>query len=273
MRNRGYVEGENLILELRSLEGRLERASEAAADMIRLKVDVILATQNSVIRDAKRVTTAIPIVMLGTDGPVEEGLVTSLARPGGNVTGLSADPGREIYRKRLELLKAAVPGVSRVAFIGSDKDWKGEQGQGARAAAQQLGLAMLLAESVANDYAAAFAVVANERANGIFVASGSQNYVYRRLVAEFASKMRLPAIYPSVESVEAGGLMAYGVDIRDDFRRAAIYVDRILKGATPSELPIERPSKFELVLNLKAAKALGLTFPQSVLLRADRVIE
>jgi putative ABC transport system substrate-binding protein len=270
MRDRGYVEGQNLVLERRSLEGRFERASEVVAELVRLKVDVIVTVSA---RDAKRVTTTVPIVMVAGSTPVELGLVASLARPGGNVTGLTIDTGPEIDGKRLEILKEALPRLSRVAFIGTSGDWESERGQGARAAARALKLTLFLAEHAPNDYAGAFGVIARGRADAIFTSQSPLHFAYRRLIAEFAAKNRLPGMFYSREFVEAGGFMSYGVDLRDLFRRAAIYVDRILKGAKPGDLPIEQPTKFELVINLKTARALGLTIPQTFLFRADEVIQ
>jgi len=273
MRGRGYVEGQNLILARRSLEGRYERASEVVAELIRLKVDVIVSLLTPVIRDVRRVTTTVPIVMAASSAPVEAGLVASLARPGGNVTGLTSDTGPELEGKRLEILKEGVRGVSRVAFIGTSADWENERGQGARAAARALGLTLFLAEHGLNDYTGAFGVIARERPDALVTSFTPHHYVHRRLIIEFAAKNRLPAMYSFREFVEAGGLISYGADLRDNFRRAAIYVDRILKGAKPGDLPIEQPTKFELVVNMKTAKALGLTIPQTFLMRADEVIK
>ena len=273
MRERGYVEGRNFILELRSLEGRNERASEVVAELVRLKVDAIVTVGTAMARDAKRVTTTVPIVMGTVTAPVENGLVASLARPGGNITGLTLDTGPEIQGKRLELLRQALPEVSRVAFIGTREQWEDANGQSVRAAARALGLALFLAEHGPNDYSGAFGLISKERPQAIIVSQSPHHFTSRRLIAEFAAKNRLASMYYFREFVEAGGLMAYGADFQDLLRRTAIYVDRILKGAKPGDLPIEQPTKFELVINLKTAKALGVTIPPSLLLRADRVIE
>ncbi len=273
MRERGYVEGQNFILERRSLEGRLERAAGVVAELVSLKVDVIMTTIDPMTQEAKRVTTAVPIVMVGSSIPVEAGLVASLARPGGNVTGLTLDTGLEMEGKRLEFLRDAVPGVSRVACIGDKLYWESGWGKSAQTAARTLGLTVLLAEYQLNDYKGAFGFIDRERPDAIIAAYTPHNLVYRRLIAEFAAKKSLPGMYGAREFVEAGGLMSYGIDVREVYRHAAIYVDKILKGAKPADLPIERPTKFELVINLKTAKALGLTIPQSLLMRADEVIQ
>ncbi|MGE5850318.1 MAG: ABC transporter substrate-binding protein [Candidatus Methylomirabilota bacterium] len=273
MRDLGYVEGQNLVLERRSAGARFERAPEIIAELVGLKVDVIVTGGNPVARAAKAVTTSAPIVMATSSDPVEAGLVASLARSGSNVTGLTLDSGPEINGKRLELLKETVPNISRVAVIGSKEDWESPKGKNTQAAARALGLTLHLAEHKANDYAPAFALVTRERADAIFASLSGPNYANRRLIIEFAGKRHLPASYAFRESVEDGGLMSYGPSVVDLFRRAATYVDKILKGAKPGDLPVEQPTKFELVINLKTAKALGLKIPQSVLIRADAVIQ
>jgi ABC-type uncharacterized transport system substrate-binding protein len=273
MRERSYVEGQNFVLERRSLEGRLERAAGVVAELVSLKVDVIMTTIDPMTQEAKRVTTAVPIVMVGSSAPVEAGLVASLARPGGNVTGLTLDTGLEVEGKRLQLLRDALPGVSRVACIGDKLYWESGWGKSARAAARALGLTLLLAEYELNDYKGAFGFIDRERPDAIIAAYIPHNLVYRHLIVEFAAKKRLPGMYGVREFVDAGGLMSYGIDTREVYRRAATYVDKILKGAKPADLPVEQPTKFELVINMKTAKALGLTIPQSVLVRADEVIE
>ncbi len=273
LRDLGYMEGRNLVLERRSAGARFEGAPEIIAELVRLKVDVIVTGGNPVARAAKEVTTSIPIVMATSSDPVEAGLVASLARSGANVTGLTLDTGPEINGKRLELLKEAVPNISRVAVIGSKEDWESPKGKNTQAAARALGLTLLLAEHKANDYAPAFALVTRERADAIFASLSGPNYANRRFIIEFAAKRHLPASYAFRESVEDGGLMSYGPSVVDMFRRAAYYVDKILKGAKAADLPVEQPTRFELVINLKTAKALGLKVPQSVLIRADEVIQ
>ncbi len=242
-------------------------------ELVRLKVEVIVVPVNSMVRDAKRVTTAVPIVMAGSNAPVEAGLVASLARPGGNVTGLTTDTGPELEAKRLELLKEGLPRVSRVAYVGTKADWASERGLSIRAAARALGVNVFLAEHGPNDYTDAFSVISREHADALITSNTPHHFAHRRLIAEFALKDRLPSMSRYREFVEAGGLMSYAADGRDNYRRAAVYVDKILKGAKPADLPLEQPTKFELVINLKTAKALGLTIPPSLLQRADQVIE
>jgi ABC-type uncharacterized transport system substrate-binding protein len=272
MRDRGYVEGQNLILELRSLEGRMERAAEVVAELVRLNADVIVTAGPEMTRAAQRVTTTVPIVMFSR-APVEEGLVVSLARPGGNITGLTNDTGPDLQGKRLELLREGVPKLRRVAYLGPKVEWEAPGGLSAREAAGAWGLALFLAETSANDYAGAFDLIARKRPDAIIVSQDANHYPHRRLIAEFAARNRLPSMSSYREYVEAGGLMSYGHDSRDIYRRVAVYVDRILKGAQPADLPVEQPTKFELVINLKTAKALGLTIRQTLLLRADQVIQ
>jgi len=273
LRDLGYMEGRNLVLERRSAGGRFERAPEIIAELLRLKVDVIVTGGNPVARAAKEMTTSIPIVMATSANPVETGLVASLARSGGNVTGLTLDTGPEVNGKRLELLKETVPNISRVAVIGSKEDWESPKGKNTQAAARALGLTLLLAEHKANDYPPAFALVTRERADAIFASLSGPNYANRRLIIEFAAKRHLPASYAFRESVEDGGLMSYGPSVVDLFHRGAAYVDKILKGAKLADLRVEQPTKFELVINLKTAKALGLKIPESVLVRADELIQ
>lgn len=273
LRDRGWVKGENFILKPRSLEGRPERAGEVVAELLALNVDVIVTTGNPMTQAARQLTTTVPIVMGTSRSPVEAGLVASRARPGGNITGLTID-APELYGKRLELLRDVLPTLRRVAYIGTTADWEDEHGGiAARSGARALGLAVFLAEHRHNDYAAAFAVITRERPDAALVAATGHNFAHRALIADWALRTGLPAMYHTKEMTEAGGLMSYGVEVRDLYRRAAIYVDRILKGARPGDMPIEQPSKFELVINLKTAKALGLTVPPSLLLRADQVIE
>ena len=273
LRTLGYVEGRNLILERRSAEGTFERFAPIVAELVSLNVDVIVVSSTPLAQRAREVTTAVPIVLGVSTDPVGSGLAQSLARPGGNVTGLTADVGPGIQGKRLELLKGAVPSASRVAFLGTKKLWDVVYETSIKAGAQALGLTVFLAEHTPTQYAGAFALIGRERPDALFVASSSENYAQRRLIVDFATSKRLPNIHAFRESVEDGGLISYGVNIADLFRRAAGYVDKILKGAKPADLPIEQPTKFELVINLKTAKALGLTLPPSLLQRADQVIE
>ena len=273
LRDRGYVEGKNLIFERRSAEGKAERSAEIMADLVRGKVDVIVVPVNELIQDAMRATTTVPIVMVYASSPVEAKLVASLSRPGGNVTGLTYDTGPEIEGKRLEMLKQALPRIARVAYVGTKADWTGERGQSAQAAARVLGLTLILAEHGHDEYANAFSVIRRERAQAFMTSNTTHHFTHRRLIAEFALKNALPSISRYGEMVEAGGLMSYGPNIQDNYRRAAIYVDKILKGARPADLPVEQPTVFELAINMKTAKALGINFPNSILVQATKVIE
>ncbi len=274
LRALGWVEGQNFILERRSAEGQFERFGDIVAELVRLKADVIVAPGDLIPRAAMAITTTVPIVMVTAEDPVGAGLVQSLARPGGNGTGLMLVVGPEIEGKRLEIFREALPGVSRVAYLGSqqEKDWEGPWGQSVRTAAQALGVTLVLAEFPSRQYADAFARVTRARAEAVFVSPSLLAFADRALIVELA-RARVPTMCAYRQQVELGGLMSYGVNVVDNFRRAASFVDRILKGTKPADLPVERPTKFELVINLKTAKALGLTIPQSVLLRADQVID
>jgi putative ABC transport system substrate-binding protein len=276
LRELGWVEGKNIVIEYRWAEGRSERLLDLAAELVRLNVDVILAANTSAVVAAKSATSTIPIVMaVGGSDPVGLGLVGSLARPGGNVTGLSFSVGGDIFGKGLELLRETVPKVRRVAVLSNPAN----PGQAlairdVKVAARSLGVQLQLLETRGpNEFESAFAAMARERAGALFVVPDSMFGLNRARLQELAAKRRLPAMYGLREHTEAGGLMSYGVDVRDNFRRAATYTDKILKGARPADLPVEQPTKFELVINLKTAKALGLTIPPSVLLRVDEVIE
>ena len=273
LRALGYIEGKNLILERRSAEGRFDRFSDIVTDLVRLQSDVIVTVGTPMTQRAKEVTTTVPIVFVGGFDPVASGIVQSLARPGGNVTGFAFFIDPEIHAKRLQLLKEAVPKISRVAFLGLKSEWADPVGHRLQAAAQALGLTLFLAEHTPSQYGDAFGIVTRERADALFVSSGPANYASRRLIVDFATRQRLPSMHAYREAVELGGLMEYAADNHDLFRRAAGYVDKILSGTKPADLPVEQPTKFELVINLKTAKALGLTIPPSVLGRADHVIE
>ena len=273
MRNRGYVEGQNLIIDLRSVDGRPERASEIVAELVGLKVDVIVTAGAEMTRRAKQITTTVPIVMNVTRAPVEEGLVVNLARPGGNITGVTTDTGPDLEGKRLELLRESLPKLRRVAYLGTKGEWEGPGGRSMRAAAKSLGLTLFLIEPRPNDYASAFTLLAGKRPEAIIISQDAIHYPHRRLIAEFAMKNSLPSMSTIREFVEAGGLMSYGFDAQHLVRRTAAYVDRILKGAKPADLPVEQPTKFELVINLNTAKAIGLEIPATLLARADEVIE
>ncbi|TAL44365.1 MAG: ABC transporter substrate-binding protein [Salinibacterium sp.] len=278
LRDLGYVEGQNLVIEYRDAEGELERLPALAAELIALKVDVILAEGGTLgPRVAMRATKTIPIVFAAAGDPVGSGLVTSLARPGGNVTGLSS-LGPELVGKRLELLKQAVPGVDRVAVLRQP----GALGErtakdmltGADVAARALGVQLQFVEARGPaEFARAFSDMTGARTGALTVLPSAMFLREHRRLVDLAAKHRLPAVYPQREFVDAGGLMSYGANQVDLFRRAATYVDKILKGTKPADLPVEQPTKFELVVNLKTAKALGLTMPDSILARADEVIE
>jgi putative ABC transport system substrate-binding protein len=275
LRTLGYAEGQNLILERRSAEGKFERYPEIFTELVRLKVDVIVTVTTPMAEQAKAVTTTVPIVMATSTDPVGAGLIKSLARPGGNITGLTFEAGPGMEAKRLQLLKEMLSGASRIAYLGmkGEEDWDAPWGKSVRAAARVLGLTMVLAEHTPNDYAGAFSQISRDRPDAIFVSPVGPSFAHRTLIVEFATRSRLPSTHVYREAVELGGLMSYGVNVVDLFRRAAGYVDRILKGTKPADLPVEQPTKFDLVINAKTAKALGLTIPQSLLLRADQVIE
>jgi len=277
LRDLGYVESRNLVIEYRSAEGKSERLPALAAELVALKVDVIVAPNTPAALAAKQATRTLPIVFIGVGDPVTSGLVISLARPGGNVTGLSV-LSPELVGKWLELLKQAVPGVSRVAALwqpgAMDERSETEMFKGAEVAAQALGVRLQFVEARGPaDFERAFSDMTRARAGALTVRPAPMFVSERRRLVDLAAKNRLPAVYAWREFVDAGGLMAYGPNLADLYRRAATYVDKILKGAKPGDLPVEQPTKFELVVNLKTAKTLGLTIPPSVLGRADQVIE
>ena len=273
LRQLGYVEGQNLVIEGRYSEGRSERLPALAAELVQLKVDVIVAAATTA-DEAKRATSTIPIVMTNHGDPVGSRVVASLARPGGNVTGLSA-LSPVLVGKQLQLLKEAVPRVSRVAVLSNPTHPAHQLSlREVEAAARSLKLQLQILEARApTEIAGAFAAVTKESAGALLVFADPMMFGERTRIVELAAKSRLPLMANQREYAEAGGLLAYGIDQRDSFRRAANYVDKILKGAKPGELPVEQPTRFELAINLKTAKALGLMIPPSVLLRADEVIE
>src|SRR6266513_473186 len=270
----GYVEGKNVVIEYRYAEGKLDRLSELAAEVVRLKVDVIVTVSPPATRVVKEATVTIPIVMAFDDDPVGSGLVVSHARPGGNITGLST-LYPEISGKQLELLKEIVPRLSRLAVFGNST----HPGN-----AQALKETELAAGALAvqpqyvdvrdpKDIETAFRAASKGRADAVLVLENAVLTSHRKQLVELAVKSRLPAIYPQTEYMEAGGLIYYGTNTPDLFRRAATYVDKILKGAKPADLPVEQPTKFEFIINLKAAKQIGLTISPNVLARADKVIK
>ena len=273
LRELSYVEGKNIVVDDRNTEGKEDRMPALVAELVRLKVAVIVTGGTGITRAAKAATSTIPIVMTNDPDPVANGLVASLARPGGNITGLATlDP--ELSGKRLEILREVVPKLSRVAVL-----WNSTT-PGTAPALREIELVAKAFEvrlqylDVQNpkDFEPAFRAAAKGRADGVLVLSGRIIGFQRAQIVELAAKNRLPTIYPNSQFVEAGGLMFYGVNILDLDRRAAVYVDKILKGRTPADLPVEQPMKFEFIVNLNAAKQIGLTFPPNVLVRADRVI-
>jgi putative ABC transport system substrate-binding protein len=271
LRALGYVEGQNLILYRRSAEGQFSRYGAIIAELIQLKTEVIVGNLPAVQAQAASIT--VPIVELFNTDPVEEGLTTNLARPSGNITGVTFSAGPEINGKRIALLKEILPGAARVAYLGTNEDWEGPSGKIVRAAAQALGLTVVLAAHTPTEYADAFNLLGRVPVDALFVSNGPYQVANRRLIVDFARQSRLPDTYSFREAVELGALMSYGADLLDVFRRSAGYVDKILKGTKPADLPIEQPTKFELVINLKTANALSVTVPQMVLSRADEVIE
>ncbi|HSE86475.1 MAG TPA: ABC transporter substrate-binding protein [Candidatus Binatia bacterium] len=278
LRDLGYIEGQNIAIEYRYGEGKIDRDPELAAELVRLKVDLILIAGGAgAIRAAKNATKTIPIVMIGVGAdPVEAGLVESLARPGGNVTGIT-NLNTELGAKRLELLKEAVPKITRVAVLHNPTNQASipEVKMVLPAVARVLGLTVRFWEVRAADgFERVFAALNKERPDGLYVPPGGRlMFANGRRIAGFALKSRLPSMYNNREAVDAGGLMSYGADLADSYRRVAYYVDRILKGAKPADLPVEQPTKFEFVINLKTAKQIGLTIPPDVLSRANRVIK
>ena len=273
MKELGYIDGKSFILERRSAEGKFERFSEIITKLVDERIEVIVTAGNEMALAAKRVTKTVPIVMESSYDPVGAGIVTSLGRPGGNITGFTVNTGPEFETKRLEFLKALMPTAARVAFLAVKSEWDGPQGGQVRNAAESLNLSLLHAEHTPTDYTIAFSSIIRAGVSAIFVSRHPANFANRRLIAEFAAEQRLPGMFPSREFVVSGGLMSYGVNVPDLFRRSAEYVDKILRGTNPGDLPVEQPSKFEFVVNLSVAKALGLTVPPSILVAADEIIE
>ena len=274
LRELGYVEGQNIAIEYRFAAGRPERLPALAAELVRLKVDVIVTGGPPAPEAAKQATGTIPIVFAVAADPVAVGLVASLARPGRNITGL-ASISPELIGKQLELLKEVVPNISRVAVLQNpSNDSHPHTLRQAEGAARGLGVQLQIVQArTPPEIDAAFAAMRSQRAGGILVLRDPLFLTQRTQIAALAAKTRLPAVYGFREEAEAGGLMAYGASVPFMYRHAAIYVDKILKGAKPADLPVEQPTKFELVINLKTAKALGLTIPSSLLQRADEVIQ
>lgn len=272
LRDHGWIEGKNIHIEHRYGDGKHDRLSNLAADLVRLKLDIIVTTNSLATMAVQKLTTTIPIVVAIAGSPVEQGLVKSLARPAGNVTGLS-QMSYELIAKRLELLKETIPGLSRVAVLreaGTNEfSWKVMHPAG-----RQLGLQLHgLEVRGASDFNKAFEDATKARVDALLILSSPFIIVNLRAIADLAAKSRFPSIFQSLEFAQVGGLMSYGPDRIDMFRRAATYVDKILNGASPGELPVEQPTKFELAINRKTAKALGITIPPSVMVRATRVVE
>ncbi|HEV2055924.1 MAG TPA: ABC transporter substrate-binding protein [Methylomirabilota bacterium] len=274
LRDLGYVEGRNILIEYRWAEGQYERFPALIAELIALKVDVIVTAGTPASLAVRKATTAIPLVFAAVGDPISVGLVASLARPGGNSTGLTAI-APELEGKRLELLREVVPKLSYIAVLWNpDNPFHAGSLKEARAAAQVLGIKVQpLGVRVSEDFPAAFAAILKERPGALLVLADRLFLHNRARIVDFEAKHRLPGVYAYRELVEAGGLMSYGPSYADMHRRAAYYVDKILKGAKPADLPVEQPTKFELMINLKAAKALGLKIPPSVLQRADQIIQ
>ena len=273
LRELGWIEGQNIAIEYRWAEDRTERLPDLANNLVSARVDVLVAATSPAIQAAKQATGTIPIVMAGAVDPVATGFVASIARPGGNITGLS-DMSSELVGKQLEILKEVVPRVSRVALLWNPANpSNAPQLRHAQEAGRASGLGLLSHEvRGAAEIDSAFAAITSEGAGAVIVMVDAIFIAHRTRIAQLAAKGRLPAMYGRTDHVKAGGLMAYGPNIADLYRRTATYVDKILKGSNPADLPVEQPTKFELVVNVKTATSLGLTIPQSVLLRADQVI-
>ena len=270
----GWIEGQNLTFELRFAEGNLQRLPQLADELVRANVDVIVTGSSPAASAAKHATSTIPIVMVTTGDPVQGGLIASLARPGGNVTGVTA-LGQVLNVKRLELIKETIPGLKRVAVLANPASPYTEAFlQESEAGARALGIEVRVVEAQEPaDLEKAFEVIVNAHAEALMVLPDPMFISHRRRVVELTAQYRLPSTFPERGSVQAGGLMFYGANLPDMYRRAAIYVDKILNGAKPADLPVEQPTAFELAINLKTAKALGLTLPPTLLARADAVIE
>ena len=275
LRELGYADGKNINIEYRYAEGRFERLPELAEELVRLKVDIFVVTTDLTAQAARKLTRTIPIVMASSGNPIGSGLVASLARPGGNVTGLY-QYSPELVGKRLELLKEVVPKVTRFAFLHSPDGTAAKsrfEDQG-KAAAKSLGVQFQLEEvkAPASDLEGAFLAMVKQRIGAFVMSSAPLLGFHRKKVFQLVEQTRIPAVYPDQEWAADGGLMSYGANIVDQYRRVAVYVDKILKGTKPADLPVEQPTKFGLIINLKTAKQIGLTIPPNVLARADRVI-
>jgi putative ABC transport system substrate-binding protein len=274
LRTLGYVEPQNLVLLRRSAERKLERLPEIAKELVGQIPDVIITGGGDITAQAlSAVTKTVPIVAPYMDNPIGLGLAASLSHPGGNVTGFTQYTGLEFEGKRLQLLKEAIPTAKRIAFLATKEVWEGRREQQLRDAATTLGLTLIHVEHSADDYKDAFDAMSRDPPDALFVGFHATNYANRQLIADFALAQRIPAIFPTPEGAEAGGLMSYAVSGTDLYRRAAGLVDKILKGIKPADIPIEQPTKFEFLINLKTAKAFGLEIPPRLLALADKVVE
>jgi putative ABC transport system substrate-binding protein len=272
LRDLGYIEGKNLVFEPRYAGGRMERLPTLAAELVQLHVDVIVTGTNLHVEAVRHATTTIPIVMIFAADPVGSGFVASLARPGGNVTGLSADASPELWGKYLATLKELVPGLSRVGVVGQVSSQIGFSEL--EAVSKKLDIALVIADvRTPDDLDGAFAAMIGKRVGAVLIVIGPLTYLLRERIADLALRYHMPTMTNASQYAEAGLLMSYGPNLLELYRRAATYVDKILRGAKPADLPVEQPTKFEMIVNLKTAKALGLKFPRSLLLRADEVIQ
>jgi putative ABC transport system substrate-binding protein len=275
LRRLGYIEGENLIIERYSAEGHHERYADLVREIVGRNPDVIVTGTNPVVIAFNAATRTIPVVAFMLD-PLQAKLVTSLSRPGGNLTGVTLDPGIEIWGKRLDLLKEAIPSTTKAVFLGMRGGWEGSSGQVLRDAAARLGISLVFVfpqQGSPSELERVFAAIAEQRPDAVLVSGEGDLYAHRQLIAELAEKNRLPTMCPYRDNVEVGGLMAYAVDLVELLRRMADNVHQILKGAKPGDIRIYQPTKFELLINVKTAKALGITLPPGLLARADQVIE
>ncbi len=275
LRDLGYVEGRKFVYERRFAEGKPERLPALAAELVRLNLDVIVSGGNPVITALRQVTSTIPVVMSTSRDPVGAGFIASLARPGGNITGLSSEASPEIVAKSLQLLKEAIPKATRVALLWNPAPPSAETYKKVvESAALKLGITLFsVAVRGRDEFDSAFAAMGKERVDGLVVLPDPLTFTARSQIVQLATKHRLPGIYQAREYAELGGLMSYGTNLADQFRRTAAYVDKILKGAKPSDLPVEQAAQYEMVLNMQTAKALGLAIPTTLRLRADHVIE
>ena len=275
LRRLGYVEGQNLLIERFSAEGHHERYADVAREIVTRNPDLIVTGTNPVVATFKAATSTVPIIAFMLD-PLEAGLVTNLARPGGNLTGITLDAGIEIWGKRLEMLKEAIPSTTRAAFLGMRDGWEGSSGQVLRDASSRLGISLISMVPTTGTTAAieqVFAAMAQQKPDAVLVSGEGDLYAHRQLIVELAGKHRMPTIYPYRDYVDGGGLMAYTVDLAELMRRLANDVHQVLNGAKPADIPIYQPIKFELLINQRTAKALGLTLPPSLLSRVDEIVD